>query len=65
VIVRLSEFWDRMEAGFGAVYARSLAMDYRVPALQATVDEALKRGDDPKVVWRAVCAEFDVPAALR
>jgi hypothetical protein len=63
--MRLSEFWDRMDAGFGAIYARSLAKDYRVPALEATVEEALARGDDPKVVWRAVCVALEVPAALR
>lgn len=63
--MRLSEFWERMDAGFGALYARSLAKDYRVPALSATVEEALERGDPPKSVWRAVCLEFDVPAALR
>lgn len=63
--MRLTEFWSRMEEHFGSVYARSLAADYRVPALGATVDEALARGDDAKSVWRAVCAEFEVPGPLR
>jgi hypothetical protein len=63
--VRLSEFWQRMEQGFGRTYARSMAADYRVSLLGATVDEALARGDSPKSVWRAVCQEFDVAANLR
>lgn len=63
--VRLSEFWDRMDAAFGSLYAQSLALDYRVPALGATVSEAIERGDTPKAVWRAVCAEFNLPAAVR
>jgi hypothetical protein len=63
--VRLTEFWQRMEEAFGAAYARSLAADYRVPGLGATVDEALRQGVDTKDVWRAVVAEFDVPKALR
>ncbi len=63
--MRLTEFWERMEERFGAVYARSLAADYRLPLLGATVDEALARGDDAKDVWRAVCAEFELPAHLR
>jgi hypothetical protein len=63
--VRLTEFWQRMEEAFGAGYARSLAADYRVPGLDATVDEALRQGVDTKDVWRAVVAEFDVPKALR
>ncbi len=63
--MRLTDFWGRMEARFGAAYARSLAHDYRLPALGATVDEALERGVEAKDVWRAVCAEFDVPSHLR
>jgi hypothetical protein len=54
-----------MEARFGSTYAHSLASDYRVPALGATVDEAIERGDTPKSVWRAICQEFDVPQKLR
>jgi hypothetical protein len=63
--VRLSDFWWRMERNFGVSYARSMAVDYRVPALGATVQEALERGDAPMSVWRAVCQEFDVAASLR
>lgn len=54
-----------METRFGSAYARSVAADYRLPALGATVDEALARGVAAKEVWRAVCAEFEVPGTLR
>jgi hypothetical protein len=54
-----------METRFGAAYARSVAADYRLPELGATVDEALAKGVEAKEVWRAVCAEFDVPNQLR
>jgi hypothetical protein len=64
-LVRLTEFWGRMEERFGAAYARSVAADYRLPLLGATINEALARGDGAKDVWRAVCAEFDVPSHLR
>jgi DUF3046 family protein len=63
--VRLTEFWGRMEERFGVAYARSVAADYRLPLLGATVDEALARGDEAKDVWRAVCAAMDVPASHR
>ena len=63
--MRLTEFWALMDERFGRAYARSLAADYRLPLLGATVDEALARGDEAKAVWRAVCAEFDVPSQLR
>jgi hypothetical protein len=54
-----------MEARFGAAYAASLAADYRIPELGSTIDEALRAGVEPKAIWRAVCAEFEMPAALR
>jgi hypothetical protein len=54
-----------MEARFGVAYARSLAADYRLPLLGATVDDALEQGVETKEVWRAVCAEFEVPSSLR
>jgi hypothetical protein len=63
--VRLSDFWQRMELRFGSTYARSMAADYRVSVLGATVNEALARGDSPKSVWRAICQEFEVSSNLR
>ncbi|HEV2886082.1 MAG TPA: DUF3046 domain-containing protein [Jatrophihabitans sp.] len=63
--MRLSDFWQRMEARFGSTYAHSLAADYRVTTLGATVNEAIERGDSPKSVWRAICQEFDVAQKLR
>ena len=53
-----------MEARFGSAYARSVAADYRLPQLGATVNEALAAGQDAKQIWRAVCAEFEVPSSL-
>ena len=53
-----------MDERFGAVYSRSLAADYRLPALGATADQALRSGVEAKDVWRAVCAEFEVPRHL-
>jgi hypothetical protein len=63
--MKLTEFWRRMEQRFGASYARSLAADYRLPGLGATIDAALAAGVEARDVWRAVCAEFEMPAALR
>ncbi len=63
--MRISEFWRRMDARFGPVYSRSVAKDYRLPLLGATVEEALEQGVAAKDIWRAVCAEFEVPAQLR
>jgi hypothetical protein len=30
----------------------------------STIDEALAAGIEPKDVWKAVCAEFEMPGSL-
>jgi hypothetical protein len=64
--VRLTEFWQRMREQFGDVYAESLARDYVLSNMgERTVIKALADGEDPKVVWRAVCETFNVPESRR
>ena len=63
--MRLTDFWDRMQTQFGPAYARSVAADYRLPTLAATVDEAIAAGVDTKLIWRAVCDAFELPATVR
>jgi hypothetical protein len=63
--VRVTEFWRRMNKRFGEAYAHSVAADYRLPLLGATVNQALADGTDPKLIWKAICTEFDVPGQLR
>lgn len=62
--MRLTDFWERMEAVFGPAYARSWAQDTVVPNLGCTVDQALEGGRDTREVWRAVCQAVNVPASL-
>lgn len=63
--MRLTDFWQRMDERFGSAYARSVAADYCLPELGSTIDEALAGKVETRTVWRAVCAEFDMPAHLR
>jgi hypothetical protein len=64
--VRLTEFWDRMNAQFGDVYAQSVAKDFVFDKLGGrTVERALADGVDAKTVWRAVCDTFKVPENMR
>lgn len=64
--VRLTAFWERMNAQFGEVYAQSVAKDYVFANLGGrTIDHALADGEDVKAVWRAVCETFNVPESLR
>lgn len=62
--MRLTDFWDRMDQVFGADYAHSWAKDVVLEALGCTVDEAITGGVETKVIWRAVCAQVDVPSQL-
>lgn len=64
--MRLTDFWERMDRRFGAVYAASYACDMVLAELGSrTVQQALDDGDDPKLVWRAVCDATQAPAAER
>jgi DUF3046 family protein len=64
--VRLTEFWDRMNAQFGDVYAQSVAKDFVFDKLGGrTVERALADGADAKAIWRAVCDTFKVPENMR
>jgi Protein of unknown function (DUF3046) len=64
--VRLTEFWERMNAQFGETYAQSVAKDQVLAELgDRTVNQALADGQDAKTVWRAVAEAFDVPERLR
>jgi Protein of unknown function (DUF3046) len=64
--VRLTEFWQRMEAQFGPAYASSIASDQVIAQLGGrTVSQALEDGEETKAIWRAVCDAFEVPYRLR
>ena len=64
--MRLTAFWEQMNAQFGEVYAQSVAKDYVLAGLGGrTIDRALTDGEDVKTVWRAVCESFNVPENLR
>ena len=64
-VVRLTDFWERMDEVFGPSYARSWAHDMVPPPLGMTVIEAIAAGIDTKDIWRAVCASAEVPGVLR
>ena len=64
--MRLTVFWERMDAQFGEAYAHSVAKDYVLAGLgDRTIDRALADGEDVKKVWRAVCDSFNLPETLR
>jgi hypothetical protein len=58
----LTEFHELVEGQFGTVRATSLLVDHVLTALDGrTAEQAIEDGVDPRDVWRALCADFDVP----
>ena len=67
-MVRLTDFWWRMEQVFGSGYATSVATDQVLPQLDGrTVNQALAAGEETVVVWRAVVEAYPdrVPRNIR
>jgi len=63
--VRLTEFHERVDAQFGSVRGTSLLVDHVLTRLGGrTAAQAIEAGFDPRDVWRALCADFDVPRDL-
>lgn len=60
--MRLTEFHELVEGQFGAIRASSMLVDHVLTALGGrTPAQAIEDGIDPREVWRALCADFDVP----
>jgi hypothetical protein len=64
--MRLTEFWERMDAALGPAYARAWSEQVVIADLGGrTVAEALAAGTPAKEVWRAVWRALDLPASER
>ena len=60
--MRLTEFHVLVEGQFGSVRGGSLLVDHVLTHLDGrTAVQAIEDGVDPRDVWRALCADFDVP----
>ena len=58
----MTEFHDLVEGQFGSVRGGSLLVDHVLTRLDGrTAVQAIEDGVDPREVWRALCADFDVP----
>ena len=61
-MVRLTEFHERVTLRFGTAYGSSVLADHVLAALAGrTAAQAIEDGAEPRDVWRALCADFDVP----
>jgi hypothetical protein len=60
--VRLTEFQELVAGQFGQVRGTSVLVDHVLTTLGGrTAEQAIEDGMDPRDVWRALCADFDVP----
>lgn len=60
--MRLTEFNELVHGEFGRLHGESLLVDHVLLALGGrTAAQAIEAGQEPREVWRALCAEFDVP----
>jgi hypothetical protein len=67
-LVRLTDFWTRLEQVFGAAYSQSLAADHSFAELgDRTINQSIADGVETATIWRAVIAAYPdrVPARLR
>ena len=60
--MRLTQFHELVEAQFGRVRGASLLVDHVLTRLGGrTAAQAIADGVEPRDVWWALCADFDVP----
>jgi Protein of unknown function (DUF3046) len=60
--VRLTEFTLLIEDQFGTARGAALVADHVLAELGGrTPAQAIEDGVEPRDVWRALCADFDVP----
>ena len=60
--MRLREFRARVHEEFGRQFGDSLLRDHALLAYGgANALAAIEKGAEPKLVWQALCRDFDVP----
>ncbi|MGZ6777567.1 MAG: DUF3046 domain-containing protein [Mycobacterium sp.] len=59
--MRLTEFNELVDNQFGAIRGHSLLVDHVLTGFGRTAAQAIEDGVEPRDVWRALCADFDVP----
>jgi DUF3046 family protein len=60
--VRLTEFQELVTGQFGQMRGASMLVDHVLSGFGGrTAAQAIEDGVDPREVWRALCADFDVP----
>lgn len=62
--MRISDLRERITLSFGEVWAPSFSSDIAISELNSmTVNEALAKGLEPDVIWKAVCKQCPAETA--
>lgn len=62
--MRISDLRERLLLSFGEAWAPSFSQDIAISELKSlTVNEALKQGYEPDVIWKAVCKQCPTETA--
>jgi hypothetical protein len=60
--VRLSQFNELIQDEFGSEFSKVIIHDTRLGALgDKTPKQLLELGEDPVLIWRAICEQLGVP----
>ena len=63
--MRLTEFHELVYTQFGRVRGASMLVDHVLSSLGGrTAAQAVEAGVAPRDIWRALCADFEVPKQL-
>jgi hypothetical protein len=62
--MRISDLRERITLSFGEAWAPSFSSDIAISELSSmTVNEALAKGFEPDVIWKAVCKQCPTETA--
>ncbi|MFM1993734.1 MAG: hypothetical protein RL537_423 [Actinomycetota bacterium] len=60
--MRLSRFYELVQDEFGPDFAAVVLSDTRLDLLSdKTPQELLAAGEDPRIVWEAICRQLAIP----
>ncbi|QCB28645.1 DUF3046 domain-containing protein [Corynebacterium endometrii] len=63
--MRLTEYHELISNEFGDSEGKWISHSHVLAMLGDTGDALIERGVDPRIVWEALCEDFDVPLERR
>lgn len=63
--MRLTEFHQLIEDEFGATHGEWIVHSHVIAEHGDTPEQLIENGIDPRVVWEALCIDFEIPEERR